>query len=76
MNKSRRSKLEEAVGYLSAARSIVESARYEEEDCLANMPDNMESGERYEKMESAVECLDSAADSIEEAIERIEEAKA
>ncbi len=76
MNKNRRAKLFEALGYLRAAERIVEDALEEEEDCLNNLPDGISDSERYEKMESAAGSLSSAADSIGEAIESIEEARA
>ena len=41
------------------------------EDCLDNLPENLQDSERYQKMDSAVDNLESAVDSIDEAKERI-----
>ena len=74
MNKKRRDNIARAVSLLEAALSIVDTARAQEQDCLYNMPENLEYSERYEKMENAVEKLEDAISSIEEAKDALEEA--
>lgn len=74
MNKNRRVKISEAVSILETALKIVETVRDDEQDCLNNMPENLESSYRYEKMENAVDRLDDAVSSIEEARDALEEA--
>lgn len=74
MNDKKRSKIAKAVSLLEAALSIVEVVRDEEQDCFNNMPENLESSYRYEKMENAVDRLDDAVSSIEEARDALEEA--
>ena len=74
MNKNRRAKISEAVSILETALKIVEVVRDEEQDCFNNMPENLESSYRYEKMENAVDRLDDAVSSIEEARDALEEA--
>lgn len=59
---------------LETALNIVEIARDEEQDCLDNMPENLEYSDRYEKMENAVDKLEDAISSIEEARDALEEA--
>lgn len=74
MNRKRRSDIAKAVSLLETALKIVEAVRDDEQDCLDNMPENLESSYRYEKMESAVDRLDDAVSSIEEARDALEEA--
>ena len=74
MNKKRRENIAKAVAILTTAFQIVESIRDEEQDCIDNMPENLEYSERYEKMENAVDKLDDAMSSIEEAKDALEEA--
>ncbi len=75
MNRRRRADLDRAIEQLERAKYIVELASSEESDCLSNMPENLEGSQRYEDMETAVDCLEDAIGSIDEAIEKIEEAK-
>lgn len=56
-----------AISYLDIAFSLAEEARDEEQDCLDNMPENLEGSYRYEKMDNAVDKLEDALASIEEA---------
>ena len=44
--------------------------------CLDNMPENLQSSERYEKMEAAIDSLEAAIESIDSAKESIGEASA
>ena len=74
MNNIRRKNLKKAMSYLDMAFHLVEDARDEEQDCLDNMPENLEYSERYEKMENAVDKLDDAISIIEEAKDALEEA--
>lgn len=66
--------MKEAVYHLNRAQAIVESAVDQEDDALSNMPDNLQSTERYEKMENAIDKLNDASEKIDEARECIEEA--
>lgn len=74
LNNKRRDSLKEAVYHLNKAQAIVESAVDQEDDALANMPDNLQATERYEKMENAIDKLNDASEKIDEARECIEEA--
>ncbi len=74
MNKDKRTRIAQAVSLLETAFNIVESVRDDEQDCLDNMPENLEYSERYEKMENAVDKLDDAISSIEEAKDALGEA--
>jgi len=74
MNNDRRKSLRTAISYLDMAFSLVDDARSEEQDCLYNMPENLEYSERYEKMENAVDKLDDAAQGIQDVIDLLNEA--
>lgn len=74
MNKERRKTLKIANDFLKKAIEIITRARDEEQDCLDNMPENLESSEQYTIMETAVDLLDEAIEKIEEAQDSIDEA--
>lgn len=74
MNNKRRERISKAVSMLEAALNVIEVVRGEEQNCLDNMPENLEYSERYEKMENAVDKLEDAISSIEEARDALEEA--
>lgn len=72
MNNKRRDLLRLAIQYLDKACDYVGQALDEEQDCFDNMPENLESSERYEKMESAISNLYDAIEDIDSAKENIE----
>ena len=74
MNKMRRKSLLEISEQLEELKAILEDFEVEEEDCLDNMPENLQGSERYEKMEDAIANIAEAICSIEEACEYIEAA--
>ena len=76
MNKVKRDLLKDAKALLGKASDIVSRVIEEEEDCLENMPENLQASEKYERMEDAINKLESAIDHIENAQEDIEEASA
>lgn len=74
MNNQKREKLKLARGFLSKASDIVSSVLDDEQDCLDNMPDNLQYSDRYERMEAAISKLEDGLNSIEAAEECLEEA--
>ncbi|MBR5014294.1 MAG: hypothetical protein IKY16_06780 [Bacteroidales bacterium] len=76
MNNKRRDLLKQAELFLEKAKALVERAAEEEQDCIDNLPENLQDSERCEKMESAVYCLENATGDIDEAIENITKAAA
>lgn len=74
MNNKRRSKIKEAIEHLERADTIVSNALDDEQDCLYNMPENLEGSDRYEQMEDAVYLLEQASNLIEEAKDKLEDA--
>lgn len=74
MNNKRRELLKSAISLLDRVSSIVNNAIDQEQDCLDNMPENLQMSERYENMEAAVECLEEAILHLDDARSRIAEA--
>lgn len=74
MNKKRRDSLRTAVVLLKNVSGIISKALDEEQDCLDNMPENLQDSERCLKMEFAIEKLEDAIEEIENATENIEDA--
>lgn len=76
MNNTRRKKLASALSLLSSASEILSQAAGEEQDCLDNLPENLEMSDRHDKMEEAVSLLESAIEDIDEASDKIRDASA
>lgn len=74
LNSNRREEISRVIAELEAVKSNVEDLRDEEQDCLINMPENLEGSERYKRMEDAVDNLDDAVSSLEDVIESLEKA--
>ena len=75
MNNKRRELLRKALMSLDIAEGQISTALDEENDCLSNMPENLEDSERYEKMELTIEYLEDALSGLDEARNNIEHAK-
>lgn len=74
MNNQKREKLKLARSYLSKASDIVSGVLDDEQDCLDNMPDNLQYSDKYERMEAAINELEDGLNNIEAAEECLEEA--
>lgn len=74
MNKQRRRELQNIIDELNILRSKLEDIQNEEEEYRDNIPENMQSSEKYEIAEVAYDSMSEAIDSIEEAINDIESA--
>ncbi len=75
MNKNKRAKLKEASDLISKAGSIVEGVMEDEQECLDNMPENLQGSERCSAMEEAIDNMGEALDHIalaEECIDNVE----
>lgn len=60
MDDRRRGQLRDALNMLSNAASVVERVCDKEQDCVDNYPENLQSTERFEKMEDALDSLNDA----------------
>ena len=74
MNKNRRTYLKQASGLLDRAIDIIRDAKDDEQECIDNLPENLQNSERYNIMEAAIDNLEDAIDKIDEAKEHISEA--
>lgn len=72
LNNARRSKLREVLSILTGAESVVEQVCDKETDCLDNYPENLQSTDKFERMEDAVDSLNDALEKIGEAKEHIQ----
>lgn len=53
MNEKRRGQLRNALTMMTNAASIIDAVCDKEQDCLDNFPENLQSTERFERMEDA-----------------------
>ena len=74
MNKPRRKALQGIIDQLEELKGALEEILSEEEEYRDNMPENMQGGEKYEKVEEAVSNIDDAVSTIEDVISSIEAA--
>lgn len=74
MNNKRRTQLERALSILSNASSILEDVLDAEQDSMDNYPENLQSTDRFERMEQAVDSLGEALDLISGAKESVRSA--
>lgn len=74
MNNQKREKLKLARGFLSKASDIVSNVLDDEQDCLDNMPENLQYSDKYERIEAAISKLEDGLNNIEAAEECLEEA--
>lgn len=73
MNNARRKKIRTIAEQLGEIMTELEMLKDEEEEYLNNIPENLQSSERYELAENAIDDIDSACDNLDEAIISIEE---
>ena len=73
MNKERRKRIEKAIETLNEVQNELEDIKAEEEDYFDNIPENMQSGEKAEISEAAIDSLEEAISAVEEAYNSLEE---
>lgn len=69
MNDKRRSKISEAKLSISKAVAVLENVKDDEEDALWNIPENLQTSDRYYEMEEHVNNLIEAIEKIEQGID-------
>lgn len=74
MDDRRRGQLRDALNMLSNAAFVVERVCDKEQDCVDNYPENLQSTERFEKMEDALDSLNDALEKIDDAKSHIQSA--
>lgn len=71
MNRIRRAKLNKIAEQIEELKSLLEEIMEEEEECRDNIPENMQSGSRYERAEEICDSLSDAIDCMDEAVSNI-----
>lgn len=74
MNRERRKALQAIIDQLETLQIQLEKIQTEEEEYRDNIPENFQSGKRYEHIEEICESLSDAVSSLEDATSSIEEA--
>lgn len=74
MNEAKRKSLREALSLISRAIIITEGVCDKEQDAMDNCPENLQSTDRFEAMEIAVENLNDAVEKMEDAKNNIDAA--
>lgn len=74
MNNARRKQIRKINDQISELLEALREIQEEEEEARDSMPESLWGSERYEKAESACDCLAEAADGMEEVLEKLEEA--
>ena len=74
LNNKRRTRLRGIEEDLGMALNLLNSIYDEEQDCMDNVPENLQDSERYSDMEACVEALSEAFYNLEEAMDSIKEA--
>ena len=75
MNNTRRQRIEELSLQVADLKDLLEEIMSEEEEYRDNMPESLQTSERYEISETASDNMDSALSSLEEAIEYLDYAR-
>lgn len=73
MNRKTRSKLRDIVSALNTIIDRISDLIYEEENKVNSVPENLQSGERYEAMSDAVDSMNDAVSDLECVCESLEE---
>ena len=73
MNNKRRELLKNGRELLSRVSDLISRVLEEEQDCMDNIPENLQSSDRYETMEEMVSKLEELIEHIENADELISE---
>lgn len=74
MNNERRKLLADAITKMEEAKTLIEIARDEEQDAFDNMPEGIQTGERGQKMEAAIESMEEVINDIENTVESLQTA--
>ena len=73
MNKDRRNKISKLIDELDSISQLLEELEDEEQECLDNMPENLQDSERCQAMNNAIDSIDSALEYLNESINSLNE---
>lgn len=71
MNKIRRKNLQTIIDRPEDIKADLEEITYEEEEYRDNIPENLQSSEKYERADEACDNLNDTADTLNEVIDSI-----
>ena len=74
MNDKRRKRLTSALDLLRRSESIIDDVLEEERDSMNNMPENLQTSDRFVAMENAVDHLEDAIQNVHDAAQCVESA--
>lgn len=69
MNKARKTELRRIYAVIRDAKDDLESVKFDEQNALDSIPENLQNTERAEAMEEAIDNMDSAEDALAEALD-------
>lgn len=72
MNKIRRKKIEKIYFKLEEIKSEIEFIIEEEQECLDNIPENLQSSEKYAKSEESISDLENVTENIADCLSNLE----
>jgi hypothetical protein len=75
MNKARREAIDVAIAKIEEGKSELETLMEEEQDYLDNMPENLQSSEKGESAQAAIDALEGAVASLDDAVTSAQEAQ-
>jgi len=71
MNNKKRALLQQALELRDKMCDIISGVLDEEQECLNNMPENLQISEKYERMEAVIELLEESLEQLDNAEETI-----
>lgn len=71
MNKARRKWLEHVITSLEDAKCELESIMDEEQECIDNLPENLQCSSRADEMQEYVDTLDEAISDLDNIIDNL-----
>lgn len=74
MNNAKRKELKSAIDIINLAQRKIEEVMDEEQYSLDNMPENLESSNRYADMENSIDNMEDAISGLDLVVDSIEEA--
>ena len=75
MNKARRQTIDEIVNDLNEIKDRMETLKGEEQEAFDNLPESLQSSEKAEPIERAIDSLEEAGEDADTIIEHLENAK-
>lgn len=73
MNKDRRKSIERIVDKINEIKADLTGVRNDEEEAYDNLPEGIQSSERGDSMQEAIEAMDDADGALQDAVDYLEE---